>query len=358
MVQKGNIRIVDIAEMAGVSVGTVDRILHNRGRVSAEKRAKVEKVLKEINYEPNLVARLLATKHEYTLAAIIPSFQEGDYWHSVSKGIDRATNELRKFNISVEYLYFDQYDEKSFPKTLKMLKSQNFKGVIIATLFGEYVIELSKELDKNEIPYIYIDADIPHQNNLAYFGADSFTSGTIAAKLMLNEIGKNADIIIAHTKGRNQEISTQIQNREQGFMNYLNNNNFTGTIHQIEINAKNSKQNLTDLENVLENTNTLIGGIIFNSRIYELANLLKRIKPDLKDKLKLIGYDAIKNNVIVIKQDLISFIIAQHSESQGYDGIKSLSNFLLFKQQPSKTNYMPIDILIKENIDYYNNYKL
>ena len=37
-----NIRIVDIAKMAGVSVGTVDRVIHNRGRVSEENRKKVQ----------------------------------------------------------------------------------------------------------------------------------------------------------------------------------------------------------------------------------------------------------------------------------------------------------------------------
>lgn len=57
MNDKQNIRIVDIAKMANVSVGTVDRILHNRGRVSEEKRIRVENVLKEIDYKPNMVAR-------------------------------------------------------------------------------------------------------------------------------------------------------------------------------------------------------------------------------------------------------------------------------------------------------------
>lgn len=42
------IKIKDIARMAGVSAGTVDRILHNRGNVSASSRAAVEKVLAEI----------------------------------------------------------------------------------------------------------------------------------------------------------------------------------------------------------------------------------------------------------------------------------------------------------------------
>ena len=57
-----NYRIKDIAELSGVSTGTVDRILHERGKVSEDARKKVEKILKEIDYQPNLIARSLALK--------------------------------------------------------------------------------------------------------------------------------------------------------------------------------------------------------------------------------------------------------------------------------------------------------
>ena len=46
-----NIRIVDIAKMAGVSVGTVDRVIHNRGRVSEENRKKVQAILEMVHYQ-------------------------------------------------------------------------------------------------------------------------------------------------------------------------------------------------------------------------------------------------------------------------------------------------------------------
>lgn len=46
--------------MAGVSTGTVDRFLHNRGKISIKAQKKVDQVLKEINYQPNLIARSLA----------------------------------------------------------------------------------------------------------------------------------------------------------------------------------------------------------------------------------------------------------------------------------------------------------
>ena len=54
------IRIKDIAERAGVSVGTVDRVLHKRPNVSEVALKKVEKVLKEMNYQPNVYASALA----------------------------------------------------------------------------------------------------------------------------------------------------------------------------------------------------------------------------------------------------------------------------------------------------------
>ena len=74
-----NIRIVDIAKMAGVSVGTVDRVIHNRGRVSEENRKKVQAILEMVHYQPNLMARSLASKKQYHFVAIIPSFTQGEY---------------------------------------------------------------------------------------------------------------------------------------------------------------------------------------------------------------------------------------------------------------------------------------
>ena len=59
-----NIRIKDIAKLAGVSVGTVDRVLHNRGRVSDDALQKVTAVMNQIDYKPNLIARTFGLEQE------------------------------------------------------------------------------------------------------------------------------------------------------------------------------------------------------------------------------------------------------------------------------------------------------
>ena len=72
---KERIRIKDIAIRAGVSVGTVDRVLHDRPNVSKQARTKVEKALKEVNYQPNMYASALAYNKAYTFYCLLPSNQ-------------------------------------------------------------------------------------------------------------------------------------------------------------------------------------------------------------------------------------------------------------------------------------------
>ena len=142
-----NIRIVDIAKMAGVSVGTVDRVIHNRGRVSEENRKKVQAILEMVHYQPNLMARsLAASKKQYHILAITPSFVQGEYWEAISEGIDKAAAEMESYNITITKLFFDQYNNKTFDDIIRNLLNEKVDGVLIATLFTDSVIRLSQEL--------------------------------------------------------------------------------------------------------------------------------------------------------------------------------------------------------------------
>jgi LacI family transcriptional regulator len=67
------IRIKDIAERAGVSVGTVDRVLHNRPNVSKPALQKVKQALSDMNYQPNVYASALAYNRSYTFICLMPS---------------------------------------------------------------------------------------------------------------------------------------------------------------------------------------------------------------------------------------------------------------------------------------------
>ena len=85
---KRNIRILDIAEKVGVSIGTVDRVLHDRGEVSVETKEKILQIIKEYNYRPNILASSLASKKVITLASLTPWFPDKTvFWSKPQEGI-------------------------------------------------------------------------------------------------------------------------------------------------------------------------------------------------------------------------------------------------------------------------------
>ena len=98
------IRIKDIAERAGVSVGTVDRVLHNRPNVSPKALEKVNKALEEMDYKPNMYASALAYNKQYTFYCIIPKHASEAYWEEIEEGAKAACERRRDFGISIQMI--------------------------------------------------------------------------------------------------------------------------------------------------------------------------------------------------------------------------------------------------------------
>ncbi|MDD3061465.1 MAG: substrate-binding domain-containing protein [Massilibacteroides sp.] len=351
---KKNYRIKDIAELSGVSTGTVDRILHKRGKVSTEAREKVEKVLKEIDYHPNLIARSLALKKQYNIIVLTPVVHNGEYWDQLCSGIEAAEKELFSYNVKVERLYFDQYDRNSFDSLIPKVMSADCQGVVIATLFKESVLQLTQKLDEKEIPYVLIDAYFEGTHSIAYYGTPSFDSGYIAGRLVYNQITSDEDIVIFKFSRIGNQISTQVQIRESGFRSYLSERNYQGRIHQIHIHAEDDVKNKQIVDEFIKKHPEVRMGIIFNSKAHLLGDYLANYP---SNKLfKIVGYDAIKANIHYLKNGRITHLIAQRPEVQGLNCIKALFRHLVLKEKNELINHMPIDILMKENIQYYNNY--
>ena len=96
--------------MADVSVGTVDRVIHGRSGVSEASRKRVEEILKQLDYHPNMYASALASNKKYFFACLLPMHEEGEYWTEVERGIYEAQNNYSDFNIAIDLSCYDPYD--------------------------------------------------------------------------------------------------------------------------------------------------------------------------------------------------------------------------------------------------------
>src|SRR5688572_18388399 len=179
-----NIRIKDIARLAGVSKGTVDRVLHKRGRVSPESYQKVMKVLEEIDYKPNLIARSLSSSRNYRIIALLPNPTNDAYWAETKEGIRQAESEWAHYNINIEILVFDQYSKESFKEKAQEAFFQKPDGIITAPIFYDEALIFFRLLKADGIPYVFFNTNIPEVNPLTFIGQDLFHSGKVGAELM------------------------------------------------------------------------------------------------------------------------------------------------------------------------------
>lgn len=345
-----NYTIKDIARMAGVSAGTVDRVLHNRGDVSLASMEKVQKVLDEIDYHPNMFAIGLAAKKRYRIVCIIPYYIENDYWHAVAQGIDRAAQELRPFNVGIDYLYYIHTDKLSYEKACKIVQKETADAVLIAPNFREETLNLTGYLERKEIPYAFVDFNIEQTHALCYIGQDSRTSGYIAAKILMRSYEKGQELVLFLNNQKNNPAEIQMQRRLEGFMQYLADEHKELTIHDIVLHKEDADGNKLILDNFFAEHPQAALGAVFNSRVYQVANYLHESGRKLNS---LVGYDLLKKNVEYLRTGEVNYLIGQRPGLQGYCGVKALCNHMVFKKPVTAVKYMPIDILMKENIDFY-----
>jgi LacI family transcriptional regulator len=356
-VQKNRIGIKDIAEKANVSIGTVDRVIHDRGEVAKDTKSEVLRIIKELGYTPNILAKSLASKKKYIIAILIPDFKHNNpYWEKPLIGIYKAGQEIKYYNVELAVFTFNLEKEDSFKEKTREVFQLNPDGLIFAPVTYSSSLKVIKKCETLNIPYVFFDVNIEHCNNLAYFGQDSIQSGYVAARLL--DYGSNPDTEVIILKLINKFASTyHIGLREKGFRAFFKKNNKIkdNYIRSIEIDISKKGALNKVLKKIFVSGNSAKGIFIANSRVHLVAKYL------FDNKLKnviLIGYDLIDENLKYLKNDTIRYLICQNPEDQGYNSVIALFNYLLSKKPVDKLNFSPIDIIMKENLNYYNNFKL
>ena len=344
------IKIKDIAEKAGVSQGTVDRVLHNRGNVSETSRKKVEEVLKHIDYIPNVYASALASKKTFLLLAVIPEYLPGDYWEKMEIGIAKAAHEVIDFRVSVEVIYYNQYVTESFCQIMERALKKSPDGILLTPSQKSVTHDFTCKLEQKKIPYVFIDSFVEETHPLAYFGQHSHQSGYIGAKLLFMQKSDLQEIAVFNFFHAGQKPSNQFSMRMSGFSEYIMEKLSCCKLHRVTLDAENPVQNEETMRNLFFNNKGIDGAIIFSSRAYVVADFLKKYN---LNHIIFLGYDLLDKNIVRLKDNTISYLIAQRPEEQGYKSIKALTDYLVFKKTINQINYTPIDILTQENIDFY-----
>ena len=356
--EKSKITLKDVARMAGVSRGTVDRVIHKRGNVSKQSYDDVMRVIKDIGYEPNIYASILAHGKNRIVALLLPSYRQGEYWDMAARGASLAEEYAKTFNVRLVTVSYDQYDIGSFRDACSQLLALSPSAVALAPIFRNESAVLAATLRERGIPYSYVDTKLEEDGYLTFYGMPMYKSGYLCAELLSDSISsfsgspvepKVAIVRIALDKNRKSDPTSV---RRAGFIDYMTEHFPNVEILSVYIDPHDPAGIADVLSDFFSANPGITHVVMFNSRVHLIVPWLNSLPA--VDRPRAIGFDNLDANLAALRRGTIKYLITQHTDEQTRLAVNSLVDYLILNKEPGRReNYMHMDILSRNNVDDY-----
>lgn len=263
----------DIAKMAGVSATTVSRVINNYGSLSEKTKTKVFAAMKELNYQPNSLARSLKGKKTQLIGVILPGVGNPFFGQMVEEIENQLFN--KDFRIILCNAGNDAKKERAY---LRMLIANRVDGIIA----GSHNLNI-EEYQKADLPIISFDRYL--SENIPIVSSDNYQGGQLAAQALLASGSKKLQIIT----GRNRPNSPT-NDRLNGFKNIIKQHDLQLDLTEIDFSATPNIKSLKIKELLAKKT---IDGIFCTDDLTSLLVMrqAKNLNISIPNDLRLVGYD-------------------------------------------------------------------
>lgn len=211
--------IKDVAKKAGVGIATVSRVLNDSGYVKRETREKIEKVIAELEYKPNEIARSMLKQKNGIVAFIVPNTKHlffGELVHHVEQ-------ELFNYGYKMLVCNSSEHIDKELAY-LDMLKNNRVDAVIFLTNN-----DIEKYLRK-DLPLVTFDRKF---SGVPYVASDNYKGGILAAEHLMKQGCRNFMFLGDDAQGDDTPVDTDVSLRRKGFIDHLQKNGYK-EVHSVE----------------------------------------------------------------------------------------------------------------------------
>ena len=326
--------IKEIAEKAGVSRGTVDRVIHKRGRVDKEVEERVNRIIDSLSYRPNRAGQTLAaSKKSHKTGVIMPSLSN-PFFCDIKRGMEEASV---KSGLSLSFHHYSGYEER---ETIMVLKETLNEGVDSLLLTVPDTAFIVKTVEDSKCPFGCVNSGLSSDKCLFYSGPDYRKKGMINAGLLaLVSSSFQPNILFL----RGSEAMKGHKEILEGFIQALNERKVDYSIQKdIETNDDDENTELLTRKALSENSdiNTIFistSGVKGVMRAIGERQLLVFSSDDTDDVCRLVNSGRIK------------WTVSQEPFLQGYNAVMKMSDYLISHEKPESFIARNI-VKIKENI--------
>lgn len=329
-----------IAEAAGVSRGTVDRALNNRGRIRPEVAERIRRIADEMGYQPNIAGRALAMAKRTAKIGVIVQTDETPFIQELLKGVECAKKEVESFGGRVSVKSFSGVSEKAALRAMDEFRKEEYSGLALIAMDIPEIKEKIRELtEEYEIPVVTFNADAPDSGRICFVGQNNRQSGRAAAGLMGEMLGQGGMVAVL-SGGKNH---TALNDRVKGFREEIEESWENLVLAEVRHTDDDIEKTYQAAEDLLESYPGLRG-------IYLTANGEEGLCRALKQygkygKIKVVAHDFGGKKEDYLMDGGFQFLLGQNAYVQGYQPVMILFRRLVNGEQPEQEyQYTDIDI--------------
>lgn len=271
------IKLTDVAKKAGVSPTTVSRVINNYGSLSQKTIDKVNLAMKELNYQPNSLARSLQGKKTHLIGLIFPTVANPFYGELVEKV------ESKLFELGYKTILCDSADNREKEQQyINMLSANKVDGIIA----GAHNLGIT-EYENIELPIVSFDRYLA--DGIPIVGSDNFQGGYLATENLYLHGGRK----IAILTGSN-ESNSPTNERLNGYKSFIETKGLETKVFKFQ--SKNYSTTLKNMEIKRLLQNEEIDSIFCTDDFTALLvyNNCQELGIKVPEDLKIIGYDGTK----------------------------------------------------------------
>ena len=343
--------IKDVARLAGVSIGTVDRVVHNRGKVSARNLQAVQSAIDSLGYRPSRIASALVKRRSGIKIGVCISDVESEFWAEAKKGVNLAREALLPFGVEVLEVSTGSYHFSDQKMAIQQLLAQGCNALILLPLQGK-----SSQLDAlipPEIPYATVIEDTPDDSRrLFHVGPDNHAMGLLAGRLASLYTGPGMRCVVL-AANRNM-FGTQ--DRICGFEEFLAQHDPTSTVLDIcDISLDSERigyQSIYDMAEVqMQKHPDMNVFFVTNGLTQWAAAAVKNNKK--QGQIRVFGFERTEMTATFIHEGIISATICQGPTQQWYNATTIMSSYLAGEREITDPVFnAECKILIEETLPF------
>ncbi|MDF2564426.1 MAG: LacI family transcriptional regulator [Massilibacillus sp.] len=339
------ITIKKIAEICGISRGTVDRVLNDRGKVKAQTEELVKKVANELGYKPNPAGRALAAKRKNLVVGVLLIAEGNPFFDEVIRGIRVAEKEYSVYGMRIVLKSMKGYDVEKQCRIIDSMKGE-MNALILNPISDERIKAKIDELVELGIFVVTLNNDIENSRRACYIGSNYFNGGETACGIMgLLTNGKaEVGIVTGSFKalGHKQRVEGFKHIIEQKYPEF----------HIVDY-VENDDDDILAFEitkEMLLKHPDITAIFIVAGGVYGVCRAVLSL--GVQQKLTIISFDSVPTTVEMLKKQIIQATIYQHPYTQGHKSVDVVFNYLVHGLQPNKVQHiLKNEIKILENIN-------